>query len=50
MRLLVKKKPFLTPEDAKNRLHFARKYFKKTDNFWSKVIFTDETKHDLSKL
>ena len=45
-----KKKPFINAERALVRLHFAKKYVKKSDAFWRNVIFTDETKHDLTQL
>ena len=34
----------ISPEHQKERLKWAKEYIKKPDNFWEKVIFTDECK------
>ncbi|GFY23373.1 transposable element Tc1 transposase [Trichonephila clavipes] len=37
-------KPFISLQNQKERLEFAKTHKMKTDNFWKKVIFSDESK------
>ena len=39
---MAKKRPYLTAKDAKRRFQWAIKHKKKSKNFWSKVMWTDE--------
>ena len=40
----LKCKPLVTVKNIKARLGFARKPFKKSAQFWDKILWTDETK------
>ena len=40
---VAKRKPFLTKNMKKKRFNFAKKYSNKTDEFWSNVVFSDES-------
>jgi hypothetical protein len=41
-------KPLLTEKQKKNRLLWAQSKVKCTDEDWSKVVFSDESKFDVS--
>ena len=43
----ARKKPLLSPINIQKRLFFAKKYLKKSENFWNKVIWSDESKFNL---
>ncbi|GFT83541.1 HTH_Tnp_Tc3_2 domain-containing protein [Trichonephila clavipes] len=40
-------KPFISLQNQKERLKFAKTHKMKTDNFWKKVIFSDESKFNI---
>ncbi|KAF2904545.1 hypothetical protein ILUMI_01634, partial [Ignelater luminosus] len=40
----ARKKPFISKRNRKKRLNFAKLHLKKDQSFWSKVIFSDESK------
>ncbi|GFV20397.1 transposable element Tcb1 transposase [Trichonephila clavipes] len=40
-------KPFISLQNQKERLEFAKTHKRKTDNFWKKVIFSDESKFNI---
>ncbi|GFY20875.1 transposable element Tcb1 transposase [Trichonephila clavipes] len=40
-------KPFISLQNQKERLEFAKTHKMKTDNFWKKVIFSDENKFNI---
>ncbi|GFT56098.1 transposable element Tcb2 transposase [Trichonephila clavipes] len=42
---VARKKPFIILQNQKKHLEFAKTHQLKTDNFWKKVIFSDEIKH-----
>ncbi|GFX80625.1 transposable element Tcb2 transposase [Trichonephila clavipes] len=44
---VARKKPFISLQNQKKRLEFAKTHQLKTDNFWKKVIFTDESKFNI---
>ncbi|GBN26331.1 hypothetical protein AVEN_5096-1 [Araneus ventricosus] len=44
---VAKKKPFISKKDQKEKLKFARCYFKKPKYFWEFVIFVDESKFNV---
>ncbi|CAK9820113.1 Transposable element Tcb1 transposase [Anthophora quadrimaculata] len=39
-----RKRPLITVKNSKKRLEFANKYISKSEEFWKRVIFTDESK------
>ena len=39
-----RRKPWINATNRKKRLQFAKKYVSKPEEFWKRVIFTDETK------
>ncbi|GFX87625.1 transposable element Tcb2 transposase [Trichonephila clavipes] len=41
---VARKKPFISLQNQKKRLEFAKTHQLKTSNFWKKVIFSDESK------
>ncbi|GFY08730.1 HTH_Tnp_Tc3_2 domain-containing protein [Trichonephila clavipes] len=41
---VARKKPFISIQNQKERLEFAKAHQLKTDNCWKKVIFSDESK------
>ncbi|GFU22514.1 transposable element Tcb1 transposase [Trichonephila clavipes] len=41
---VARKNPFISLQNQKKRLEFAKTHQLKTDNFWKKVIFSDESK------
>ncbi|GFV49360.1 transposable element Tc1 transposase [Trichonephila clavipes] len=41
---VARKKPFISLQNQKKRLEFAKTHQLKTGNFWKKVIFSDESK------
>ncbi|GFV81357.1 transposable element Tc1 transposase [Trichonephila clavipes] len=41
------KKPFIILQNQKKHLEFAKTHQLKTDNFWKKVIFSDESKFNI---
>ncbi|GFT45599.1 HTH_Tnp_Tc3_2 domain-containing protein [Trichonephila clavipes] len=41
---VARKKPFISFQNHKKRLEFTKTHQLKTDNFWKKVIFSDESK------
>jgi len=43
-----RKKFFVSEANIKKRLQFARKYANKPASFWRKVMFTDESKYNIS--
>ncbi|GFS84299.1 HTH_Tnp_Tc3_2 domain-containing protein [Trichonephila clavipes] len=45
--LVARKKPFINLQNQKKRLEFAKTHQLKTDNFWKKVIFNDESKFNI---
>ena len=45
---VAKCKPLLTKRMRSQRLRFAKKYINKTDEFWKKVIFSDESYIELN--
>ncbi|GFW06096.1 HTH_Tnp_Tc3_2 domain-containing protein [Trichonephila clavipes] len=44
---VARKKPFISLQNQKKRLEFAKTHQLKTDNFWKKVIFSDESKFNI---
>ncbi|GBM49381.1 hypothetical protein AVEN_32513-1 [Araneus ventricosus] len=40
---VARKKPFISLQNRKKRLEFAKAHQLKTHNFWNKVIFSDES-------
>ncbi|GFS77498.1 transposable element Tcb1 transposase [Trichonephila clavipes] len=44
---VARKKLFISLQNQKKRLEFAKTYQLKTDNFWKKVIFSDESKFNI---
>ncbi|GFU06486.1 transposable element Tcb1 transposase [Trichonephila clavipes] len=42
--IVARKKPFISLQNQKKRLEFTKTHQLKTDNFWKKVIFSDESK------
>ncbi|GFY35833.1 transposable element Tcb1 transposase [Trichonephila clavipes] len=42
---VARKKPFISLQNQKKRLEFAKTHQLKIDNFWKKVIFSDEIEH-----
>ncbi|GFS98922.1 transposable element Tc1 transposase [Trichonephila clavipes] len=44
---IARKKPFISLQNQKKRLEFAKAHQLKTDNFWKKVIFSDESKFNI---
>ena len=44
---VARKKPLLRPQHKNARLRFAKKHIDEPQNFWNKVIWTDETKIEL---
>ncbi|GFY03911.1 transposable element Tc1 transposase [Trichonephila clavipes] len=44
---VARKKPFISLQNQKDRLEFAKSHQMKTDNFWKKVIFSDESKFNI---
>ncbi|GFV82307.1 transposable element Tc1 transposase [Trichonephila clavipes] len=44
---VARKKPFINLQNQKKRLEFAKTHQLKTDNFWKKVIFSDESKFNI---
>ncbi|GFW90366.1 transposable element Tcb2 transposase [Trichonephila clavipes] len=46
-RLVARKKPFINLQNQKKRLEFAKTHQLKTDNFWKKVIFNDESNFNI---
>ncbi|GFT65510.1 transposable element Tc1 transposase [Trichonephila clavipes] len=44
---VAKKKTFISLQNQKKRLEFTKTHQLKTDNFWKKVIFSDESKFNI---
>ncbi|GFW02790.1 transposable element Tc1 transposase [Trichonephila clavipes] len=44
---VVRKKPFISLQNQKKRLEFTKTHQLKTDNFWKKVTFSDESKFNI---
>ncbi|GBM14919.1 hypothetical protein AVEN_213263-1 [Araneus ventricosus] len=44
---VARKKPFISLKNQKKRLEFAKTHHLKTNNFWNKVIFSDESKFNI---
>ncbi|GFV54501.1 transposable element Tcb2 transposase [Trichonephila clavipes] len=44
---VARKKPFISLQNQKKRLEFAKTHQLKTDNFWKKVTFSDESKFNI---
>ncbi|GFX72905.1 transposable element Tcb1 transposase [Trichonephila clavipes] len=44
---VARKKTFISLQNQKKRLEFAKTHQLKTDNFWKKVIFSDESKFNI---
>ena len=44
---IPRKKPLLNTKHKSSRLSFASKYRDKEGNFWSKILWSDETKFNL---
>ncbi|GFX60027.1 transposable element Tcb1 transposase [Trichonephila clavipes] len=44
---VARKKPFISLQNQKERLEFAKTHQMKTNNFWKKVIFSDENKFNI---
>ncbi|GFT89370.1 transposable element Tc1 transposase [Trichonephila clavipes] len=44
---VARKKPFISIQNQKKRLEFAKTHQLKTDNFWKKVMFSDESKFNI---
>ncbi|GFX35089.1 transposable element Tc1 transposase [Trichonephila clavipes] len=44
---VARKKPFISLQNQKKRLEFAKTHPLKTGNFWKKVIFSDESKFNI---
>ncbi|GFT68091.1 transposable element Tc1 transposase [Trichonephila clavipes] len=44
---VARKKPFISLQNQKKHLEFAKTHQLKTDNFWKKVIFSDESKFNI---
>ena len=43
----ARKMPFLNKINRKKRIDFANEYKNKTNEFWDKVIFSDESKYNI---
>ena len=43
----ARKKPFVNKINRKKRIDFANEYKNKTNEFWDKVIFSDESKYNI---
>ncbi|GFU95028.1 transposable element Tcb1 transposase [Trichonephila clavipes] len=44
---VARKKPFISLQNQKKHLEFAKAHQLKADNFWKKVIFSDESKFNI---
>ncbi|GFS77320.1 HTH_Tnp_Tc3_2 domain-containing protein [Trichonephila clavipes] len=44
---VARKKPFISLQNQKKRLEFAKTHQLKTDNYWKKVIFSDKSKFNI---
>ncbi|GFW74347.1 transposable element Tc1 transposase [Trichonephila clavipes] len=44
---VARRKPFISLQNQKKRLEFAKTHQLKTDNFWKKVIFSGESKFNI---
>ncbi|GFX22421.1 transposable element Tc1 transposase [Trichonephila clavipes] len=44
---VARKKPFISLQNQKKRLEFGKAHQLKTDNFWKKVIFIEESKFNI---
>ncbi|GFV63697.1 transposable element Tc1 transposase [Trichonephila clavipes] len=44
---VARKKPFISLQNQKKHLEFTKTHQLKTDNFWKKVIFSDESKFNI---
>lgn len=44
---IPRKKPFISLENRRKRLEFAKKYGNEDEQFWNKVLFTDESKFNI---
>lgn len=44
---VARKKPFISKVNRQKRLAFAKEYLSKSQEFWNKVIFTDESKYNV---
>ncbi|GFU70411.1 transposable element Tcb1 transposase [Trichonephila clavipes] len=44
---VARKKPFISLQNQNKRLEFAKTHQLKTDNFWKKAIFSDESKFNI---
>ncbi|GFW64292.1 transposable element Tc1 transposase [Trichonephila clavipes] len=44
---VARRKPFISLQNQQKRLEFAKTHQLKTDNFWKKVIFSDESKFNV---
>lgn len=42
-----KKKPHITKKNKEARLEYARKYLNEPQEFWNRVLFTDESKYNI---
>lgn len=43
----ARKKPYINERNRKKRIDFANEYKNKTNEFWNKVIFSDESKYNI---
>lgn len=44
---ISRKRPFISPRNAKKRLLFAREYLNRPIDFWNHIIFSDESKFEV---
>ncbi|GFW19532.1 HTH_Tnp_Tc3_2 domain-containing protein [Trichonephila clavipes] len=47
---VAREKPFISLQNQKKRLEYAKTHQLKTDNFWKKVLFSDESKFNIFKV
>ena len=41
---VVRKKPLISAKNRKARMKFAKEYIQKPPSFWTKILFTDESR------
>lgn len=44
---IPRKKPFISKINKQKKLNFAKKYVNKDEDFWKRVIFSDESKFNI---
>lgn len=46
---VARKKPFVSLANRQKRIHFAKMYINKDEEFWKTVLFSDETKFNIMR-